>query len=98
LRPKDSSIRKPLNGKGLRAAKQDSPQTAYTSAQQAVRQALDLGGSSGEAHIILAMFSWRYEWDRLAAEREFNNAMALAPSYDCGHAFSRTLSRLDASA
>jgi TolB-like protein/DNA-binding winged helix-turn-helix (wHTH) protein len=64
-----------------------SPQTGYSSATTAVHQALNLGGSSGEAHIIVAMFSWEYEWDWTAAEREFNYSIALAPSYDCAHAY-----------
>jgi TolB-like protein/DNA-binding winged helix-turn-helix (wHTH) protein len=63
------------------------PQAAYSSAKDAVSKALALGGSSGEAHIILAMLSWQYEWDRVAAEREFHYSIALAPSYDCAHAY-----------
>jgi TolB-like protein len=35
-----------------------SPQAAYGSVKTAIDKALDLGGSSGEARIILAMFSW----------------------------------------
>lgn len=64
-----------------------TPQAAYSSAKGAIDKALDLGGSSGEAHIILAMFSWQYEWNQAVAEREFNDATAVAPSYDCGHAY-----------
>jgi len=64
-----------------------SPQAAYSSAKGAIDKALALGGSSGEAHIILAMFHWQVEWNQPAAEREFNDAMAEAPSYDCGHAY-----------
>lgn len=63
------------------------PQAAYSAAKGAVSKALALGGSSGEAHIILAMFDWRYEWDPATAEQEFNYAVALAPSYDCAHAY-----------
>jgi hypothetical protein len=29
--------------------------------------------------------SWRFDWDLAAAEREFNQAIALAPSYSCAH-------------
>jgi TolB-like protein len=64
-----------------------SPRAAYGSAKGAIDKALALGGSSGEAHIILAMFHWQVEWNQPAAEREFNDAMAEAPSHDCGHSY-----------
>jgi tetratricopeptide (TPR) repeat protein len=31
------------------------------------------------------VLSWRFDWDWDAAEREFNRAIALAPSYSCAH-------------
>jgi len=31
------------------------------------------------------LLSWRFEWNWDAAEREFNHAIALAPSYSCAH-------------
>jgi tetratricopeptide (TPR) repeat protein len=46
---------------------------------------LELDGSMGEAHATLAMLKWWHEWDWAAAEREFNLALELAPSYAWGH-------------
>lgn len=64
-----------------------SPQDAYNSAKGALRKALDLDESIGEAHTTLAMLKWQYERDWAAAEREFNYVIAVAPSYDCAHAY-----------
>jgi TolB-like protein/DNA-binding winged helix-turn-helix (wHTH) protein/Flp pilus assembly protein TadD len=61
------------------------PDTAFRLAKEAVRKALELDDSIGEAHDTLAMLHWRYEWDDAAAEREFDRAIALAPSYSCAH-------------
>jgi TolB-like protein/DNA-binding winged helix-turn-helix (wHTH) protein/Flp pilus assembly protein TadD len=62
-----------------------SPDRAYRSAKEALRKALELDDSIGEAHDTLGLLSWRFEWDWDAAEREFNQAIALAPSYSCAH-------------
>jgi len=61
------------------------PEVAYRSAKEAVHKALELDDSIGEALDTLAMLRWRYEWDSQAAEREFDQAIALAPSYSCAH-------------
>lgn len=63
-----------------------SPEGAYGSAKEALRKALELDGSLGEAHSTLGTLSWWHEWDWAAAEREFNLAVELAPSYAWGHA------------
>jgi TolB-like protein/DNA-binding winged helix-turn-helix (wHTH) protein len=62
-----------------------SPESAYRPAEEAVRHALSLDDSIGEAHDTLAVLSWRYSWDWTAVERELNQAIALAPSYICAH-------------
>ena len=62
-----------------------SPERAYGPAEEALRRALKLDDSIGEAHDTLGLLSWRFEWDLDAAEREFNQAIALAPSYICPH-------------
>ncbi len=62
-----------------------SPDRAYRSAKEALAKALELDDSIGEAHDTLGLLSWRFEWDWDAAEREFNRAIALAPSYSCAH-------------
>ena len=61
------------------------PDVAYRFAKEAVHKALELDDSIGEAHDTLALLSWRYEWDGQAAEREFDQAIVLAPSYSCAH-------------
>ena len=62
-----------------------SPDRTYRSAKEALRKALELDDSIGEAHDTLGLLSWRSEWNWNAAEREFNRAIALAPSYSCAH-------------
>jgi TolB-like protein/DNA-binding winged helix-turn-helix (wHTH) protein/Flp pilus assembly protein TadD len=62
-----------------------SPERAYKPAKEALRKALELDDSIGEAHDTLGLLSWHYEWNWDAAEREFNQAIALAPSYSCAH-------------
>ena len=58
---------------------------AYRSAKEALAKALELDDSIGEAHDTLGALSWRFDWDWDAADREFNRAIALAPSYSCAH-------------
>ena len=58
---------------------------AYRSAKQALAKALQLDDTIGEAHDTLAVLSWRFDWDWNTADREFNRAIALAPSYSCAH-------------
>jgi TolB-like protein/DNA-binding winged helix-turn-helix (wHTH) protein len=58
---------------------------AYRLAKEALAKALELDDSIGEAHDTLGVLSWRFDWDWEAADREFNRAIALAPSYSCAH-------------
>ena len=58
---------------------------AYRSAKEALAKALELDDSIGEAYDTLGVLSWRFDWDWDAADREFNRAIALAPSYSCAH-------------
>jgi len=58
---------------------------AYRSAKEALAKALQLDDSIGEAHDTLGVLSWQFDWDWEAADREFNRAIALAPSYSCAH-------------
>ncbi len=62
-----------------------SPDHAYKSAKAALNKALELDDSIGEAYDTLGLLSWRFEWNWEAAERNFNRAIALAPSYSCAH-------------
>ncbi len=65
--------------------RQMSPASGYRLAEEALRHALTLDDSIGEAHDTLAVLGWRYNWDWDATERELNRAIALAPSYSCAH-------------
>jgi TolB-like protein/DNA-binding winged helix-turn-helix (wHTH) protein len=58
---------------------------AYQSAKQALGKAFELDDTIGEAHDTLGLLNWRFDWDWNAAEREFDRAIALAPSYSCAH-------------
>jgi len=58
---------------------------AYQSAKGALAKAVALDDSIGEAHDTLGVLSYVFEWDWDTADREFNRAIALAPSYSCVH-------------
>jgi tetratricopeptide (TPR) repeat protein len=62
-----------------------SPEGTYRPAKEALRKAVELDDNAGEVHDALGVLRWQYEWDLDAAGREFNQAIALAPSYSCAH-------------
>lgn len=66
-------------------AGQMSRDSAHRSAKEATGKAQELDDSIGELHDTLGLLSWQFEWNWDAAEREFNRAIALAPSYSCAH-------------
>jgi len=57
------------------------PQDTYRLVKEAVRKALELDDTLGEAHTTLGYLSWRHEWDWQTAEREFKYALELDPNY-----------------
>lgn len=57
---------------------------ASRSAKDALAKALALDDSVGEAYDTLGTLS-EFNWDWAAADRAFNRAIALAPSYSCAH-------------
>jgi TolB-like protein/DNA-binding winged helix-turn-helix (wHTH) protein/Tfp pilus assembly protein PilF len=62
------------------------PQEAgLRSAQEALQKALQLDDRIGEAHDTLGVIGWRHDWNWVAAERELDQAISLAPSYPCAH-------------
>jgi eukaryotic-like serine/threonine-protein kinase len=63
-----------------------TPKDAYRPAEEALKKALRLDETLGEAHHTLGWLSWRYDWDWPTAEREFNLALELNPNYGDGHA------------
>jgi TolB-like protein/DNA-binding winged helix-turn-helix (wHTH) protein/tetratricopeptide (TPR) repeat protein len=58
---------------------------AYQLAKQSLTKAVELDDSIGEAHDTLGLLSSNFDWDWDTADREFNRAIALAPSYSCAH-------------
>jgi len=58
---------------------------AYRSSKEALAKALELDDSIGEAYDTLGVLSFRFDWDWDSADRAFNRAIALAPSYSCAH-------------
>jgi TolB-like protein/DNA-binding winged helix-turn-helix (wHTH) protein/Flp pilus assembly protein TadD len=65
--------------------RQMSRDSAYVSAKEALRKAVELDDSIGEVHDTLGVLSWRFDWNWDAAEQEFDRAIKLAPSYSCAH-------------
>jgi TolB-like protein/DNA-binding winged helix-turn-helix (wHTH) protein/tetratricopeptide (TPR) repeat protein len=60
-------------------------EAAFQSAHDALRKAIQLDDSIGEVHDTLGTIGWRHDWNWGEAEREFNQAIATAPSYSCAH-------------
>jgi Tfp pilus assembly protein PilF len=58
---------------------------AYPKALDAARKAVQLDGSSPEAHNSLAFVSFYWNWDAVLAEREFKRAIELNPNYVLAH-------------
>jgi len=57
----------------------------FRSARNDVQRALELDPNNGEAYDALGELNWYADLDWNAAERSFNKAIALAPSYSCAH-------------
>jgi TolB-like protein/DNA-binding winged helix-turn-helix (wHTH) protein/tetratricopeptide (TPR) repeat protein len=56
---------------------------ASRSARKLLARALKLDDSIGEAYDTLGVLSWNFDWDWDSADRAFNRALELAPSYSC---------------
>jgi DNA-binding winged helix-turn-helix (wHTH) protein/tetratricopeptide (TPR) repeat protein len=63
------------------ALEQTSPYTFH----EALKKALELDDSLGEAHATLAYYKSAVEWDWAGAEKEFERAIALNPNYATAH-------------
>ena len=62
-----------------------SPSETLPKAKAAAMKALELDKTLGEAHAALAYAEWFYDWDWPAAEREFQEAIALNPNSAISH-------------
>jgi TolB-like protein/Tfp pilus assembly protein PilF len=61
------------------------PRVCMPKAEAAARKALALDDTLAEAHASLAGVLYRYHWDWVAAEKEFQLSLELDPNYAEGH-------------
>jgi DNA-binding winged helix-turn-helix (wHTH) protein/TolB-like protein len=61
------------------------PKDAFPKAKDAALKALDIDETLAEAHTSLAFIKFRWDRDRVEAEREFQQAIRLKPSYAPAH-------------
>lgn len=61
------------------------PSEAFPEAKEAATKALELDGTLAEAHTSLAFAKFRWDWDRIGAEREFQAAIKHKPTYAPAH-------------
>jgi TolB-like protein/DNA-binding winged helix-turn-helix (wHTH) protein/Tfp pilus assembly protein PilF len=64
-----------------------APQQAFPAAERAAMKALQLDGSSAEAHQALANVKFLYDWDFPDADQEFRRALVLNPNSVSARAF-----------
>src|ERR1700747_553827 len=62
-----------------------SPNDAYPRAREAAVKAVELDETLAEAHTSLAAVMEGYLWDCLGAEKEYQRAIELNPSYETSH-------------
>ena len=71
------------------------PGEAFAGARQAAEQALSLDDTLAEAHASLANVKFQFDWDYVAAEREFRRSIDLDPRRaDTWHWFSHFLTAM----
>ncbi len=61
------------------------PNDAMPKAKEAAMMALKADDSLADAHTSLAFIKWVYDWDRTAADNEFQTALRLNPNYSTAH-------------
>ena len=61
------------------------PKEGFPKAKDAATRALEIDESSAEAHTSMAFIKFRWDWDRTATEREFQEAIRLKPAYAPAH-------------
>jgi DNA-binding winged helix-turn-helix (wHTH) protein/TolB-like protein/Tfp pilus assembly protein PilF len=61
------------------------PHDAFPAAKQAAERALEIDDTLAEAHTSLAFIKFRWDWDRLDAERGFKLAIWHKPNYAPAH-------------
>ncbi len=61
------------------------PKDSYPRARAAATKALEIDDTLAEAHTSIARIRMAFDWDWLAAEREFKRAIELNPNYATAH-------------
>lgn len=61
------------------------PKEGFPKAKEAAMRALEIDESLAEAHTSMAFIRFRWDWDRVATEREFQEAIKLKPAYAPAH-------------
>jgi DNA-binding winged helix-turn-helix (wHTH) protein/TolB-like protein/Tfp pilus assembly protein PilF len=61
------------------------PKEGFPKAKEAATRALEIDESSAEAHTSMAFIMFRWDWNRAATEREFQEAIKLKPAYAPAH-------------
>jgi tetratricopeptide (TPR) repeat protein len=65
----------------------DSPSLLLSRAKTAVERALALDPNLPEAHAVVAMIKFNYDWDLVGAERAIREALRLNPSFAQAHQY-----------
>jgi DNA-binding winged helix-turn-helix (wHTH) protein/TolB-like protein/tetratricopeptide (TPR) repeat protein len=63
------------------------PNEAFPKAKAAATKALELDSELAEAHATLGFVHFYYDWDGMAAEREFSTALQENPNYAMAHSW-----------
>ena len=61
------------------------PKEGFPKAKEAATRALEIDENSAEAHTSMAFIKFRWDWDRSATEREFQEAIRVKPAYAPAH-------------
>jgi len=63
-----------------------SPDEVYPKVKAALKRAMEIDDSLGEAHTLAANISTWYDWDWIAAEKDYQRAISLNPGLESAHA------------
>lgn len=61
------------------------PKDGFPKAKEAATKALEIDETLAEAHTSMAFIKFRWDWDRVETEREFQAAIKFKPSYAPAH-------------
>jgi len=64
-----------------------APEETHGRGRRAAERAIELDDSLAEAHTSLATIHMMFDWDWMAAEREYRRALQLRPSYADAHSW-----------